>query len=110
MAASLSNRRRALRSPATHTFVRGRGYVDLGEAPKLATKVAPPGRCNPPAGTLDGSYHSLVPPGGHPPINLRWLKDAASWFRQDSASKRLGYAPDYLSESGWVYGRPATNY
>jgi hypothetical protein len=109
MAASLSNRSRAMRNPTTHIFARGRGYIDLGEAPQLANKVAPAGRCNPAAGTADGSYHSLVPPGGHPPINFRWLMGARCWFSLDNRSKRLGYAPDYLSQAGWVYGWPVTS-
>ena len=36
MAASLSNRSRAMRNPTTHILARGRGYIDLGEAPQLA--------------------------------------------------------------------------
>ena len=117
MAESLSNRARALRSPATHIFIPGRGFIDMGEPLQLLHKVAPTGRCNPPIGTKDKTFHSLVPPGGHPPINFQWLNGPKIWMpRQERPRKlgpnrwsRMGYEADYLSQAGWTYGQPAVN-
>lgn len=107
MTVSISSRHRALRDPAKHVFVKGKGYVDLGSEPKLERIHGPAGRCNPPDGAADLSWHALIPPGGHPPINFQWLRRAGSWYRLDRRSRRVGYKPDYLSQSGWTYGRPA---
>lgn len=99
-----TSRGEALREPRAHTFVRGVGYVRVGDP--LVFGSGPGGLCSPPLGTPDLSYHKLLPPGGASPIVFKWMAGAKTWWRHDAQSRRLGYAPEYLSSWGWKYLGP----
>lgn len=94
----------AKRNPRAHAFLPKVGYLQVGELTNQGS--FPTGNCNPPVPVQDGSWHSLNPPGGGPPVTFQWV--SLSWVRLDNRSQRLGYAPGYLSSHGWAYGGPAT--
>lgn len=103
--ASQSSRGRAHRSPTTHAFVPGVGYIEFASPPVANPGSAPAHLANPPKGTPDGSYHFLIVPGGGRRLVFRWTSGHA-WSR--AGGKRLAFTADYLSRAGWVYQGSAT--
>lgn len=95
----VSTKTAAMREPAAHKLVPGIGYVRLAQPQGFGR--FPQDQCHPPMGTVERSFHMLMPPGGAAPIVFRWV--AQCWVNDDPKSNRLGYRPEYLSSHGWVY-------
>jgi hypothetical protein len=93
----------AHRDVKRHAFIPGRGYFLIGEPKSTAGGL--PDKCNPPSNAAHGSWHSLKHQSST--VNFQWLADQRCWYRFQAGSRRLGYAPEYLSKAGWTYGSPA---
>lgn len=96
-----SNRGRAHRSPTTHAFVPGQGYLDYGGPPLANPGPHPAVLANPPQGARDGSYHFLIAPGGAKRLAFVWLAAHKAWGRKGGL--RAAFRAEYLSRAGWVY-------
>lgn len=101
-----STQERAQRSPHTHSFRPGTGYVDHGREPELANSVKNAAPCAPVGPSLPGTIHVLKPAGGGT-IEMRWT--GKFWESPHSPSKgnRIAFTPDYLGRAGWSYLKPA---
>ena len=104
--AKRSSRGRAHRSPTTHAFIPGQGYIEFAAPPVANPGTAPPFLANPPQGAQDGSYHFLTVPGGGKRLAFVWLASHRAWSRKGGL--RAAFMAEYLSRAGWVYQGPAS--
>jgi hypothetical protein len=87
-----------------HQHVPGIGYVAHAGPPDLPPECQGRENCDPPRGTADGSLHNLKPPGGHPPMTLRWVAGERAWESlQPERGNRLAWPTSHLMKAGWAY-------
>jgi hypothetical protein len=101
----LVSRSEAYKRLTHHQFVKGFGYVAHSGPPDMPPHVRGNKNCMPPQGTADGSMHMLTPPGGHPPIKMRWVLSEQAWASLvPDKGNRLAWPASYLQRVGWEYG------
>lgn len=95
-----SNQVRAASAMTRHSFAPGRGYWEHDQPPILHNQGAPVAqRCDPPAGTPDGTKHTLR--FGSVDLVFTWVASERAWHRHGGL--RLAFTADYLTREGWEY-------
>jgi len=98
----------AHRRKTHHQLVPGLGYVAHAGPPDLPAGCDGKENCAPPRGTADGTIHLMRPPGGHPPLAMRWVAADQAWESlQPERGNRLAWPTSHLTKAGWAYLRPA---
>ncbi len=101
---SVVSKTAALKKQTGHQFVPGLGYVPHAEAPEFIEHPAGGKNCAPPDGTADGSVHIMVPPNGHPKVEMVWVAGENAWAaRRPDQGNRLAWTISHLSKAGWEY-------
>lgn len=102
---SLSTRQQAEKSPATHQFVMGVGYIRHAGQPHVRTPVSNPKNCAPPADAAEGSLHILRRSPNGEPVTFSWT--AGAWKAVTTThmlkGARMAFLASYLSSVGWEY-------
>ncbi len=99
----------AVKSPSSHAFVPGRGYIYAGQ-PRMPTRlVGVASVCEPPAPAADRSWHDLNTPGNDAgTVRMQWVEKGREWIHQHPGKgKRVGFTSAYLAAIGWTYAKAA---
>jgi hypothetical protein len=105
-AVKVSTQDQAALSKTTHSFHPGMGYFDWGCSPPLTgTPVHSANKCQPKAGTAEGSHHMLLSGGGRL-IRMAWVAREQAWER--GGGIRMAFTCAYLAHHGWKYQGPVT--
>lgn len=102
--------RQAKSAKTKHSFVPGIGYIAQAEPPKFLPHPEGGKNCAPPAGTNDGSRHTLRSPGGKVAgieKTFLWVAAEQAWEPSIMGGNRLAWTADHLSKAGWEYVGPA---
>jgi hypothetical protein len=98
-----SNFAAALASMCTHSYQPGVGYLQHDTPPVIHSGPAPAPLCDPPAGTRNGSRHTLA--YGDKQMDFAWVEAERAWARH--GGHRLAFTAEYLTREGWRYIGPA---
>lgn len=97
----------AVKAMLRHQFVPGLGYVAHEGEPELGPEYNGKANCAPAPQTATDTLHLLRPPGGHPPMTMRWVAKESAWAPTvQGKGNRLAWSHGYLSRAGWEYIGP----